>query len=390
MINFDILKEDLVNSSKTLLGVGPMSKNCVDVVIEICNTHLVPIQLIASRRQIDSKSNGGGYVNSWSTETLSDYISKYDKNNLVLLSRDHGGPWQNYTEVDRGLDLHDAMDSCKKSFEIDILSDFQFIHVDPSVDINSPVSNADILERVYDLYSFCIDTAKTNNKDIYIEIGTEEQIEGLNEYSEVEHNINSLMNFCKNNSYQDPTFYVVQNGSKVKEAENTGVFQNVDINTYENDEKISQIKEITELCLSYGILPKAHNSDYLSYDTSSIYPKINLKGGNIAPEFGVIESRVIVNLLEQFGLDSELDEFVQLSINSGKWIKWMKEKSKASDLDKAIISGHYIFSLPEFYELKDKIVSGLSAHKVDLDTEIKKALNDSIVSYLKAYGWVVS
>ena len=68
----------------------------------------------------------------------------------------------------------------------------------------------------------------------------------------------------------------------------------------------------------------------------------------------------------------------------------MKEKSKASDLDKAIISGHYIFSLPEFYELKDKIVSGLSAHKVDLDTEIKKALNDSIVSYLKAYGWVVS
>ena len=38
----------------TLLGVGPMSKNCVDVTIELANNHKIPLMLIASRRQIDS------------------------------------------------------------------------------------------------------------------------------------------------------------------------------------------------------------------------------------------------------------------------------------------------------------------------------------------------
>jgi len=51
----------------TLLGVGPVSVNCVDAAIELANEHEVPILLIASRRQIDSEEFGGGYVNNWTT-----------------------------------------------------------------------------------------------------------------------------------------------------------------------------------------------------------------------------------------------------------------------------------------------------------------------------------
>ena len=39
----------------TLLGVGPMSLNCIDAVCEISNGYSIPLMLIASRRQIDSK-----------------------------------------------------------------------------------------------------------------------------------------------------------------------------------------------------------------------------------------------------------------------------------------------------------------------------------------------
>ena len=38
----------------TLLGVGPMSLNCIDASIEIANDYSIPLFLIASRRQIDS------------------------------------------------------------------------------------------------------------------------------------------------------------------------------------------------------------------------------------------------------------------------------------------------------------------------------------------------
>ena len=66
-----MIKQSLIKQIKgkcaTLLGVGPMSLNCVDSVIEISNQEKIPLMLIASRRQIDSEDFGGGYVNNWST-----------------------------------------------------------------------------------------------------------------------------------------------------------------------------------------------------------------------------------------------------------------------------------------------------------------------------------
>ena len=59
----------------TLLGVGPMSLNCVDSVLELSNEYNAPIILIASRRQIDSEQFNGGYVNNWTTSEFTKYIS---------------------------------------------------------------------------------------------------------------------------------------------------------------------------------------------------------------------------------------------------------------------------------------------------------------------------
>ena len=382
-----ILVEKLKNDKLTLLGVGPMSQNCVDVVIDICNTEEVPIQLIASRRQIECESLGGGYVNSWTTESFSEYVKDKDKKNLVLLARDHGGPWQNYSEVEENLDLGLAMSSSKISFKADIENDFDFIHVDPSVDIKNKVSNEDILKRVEDLYKFCIETADVLNKEIFIEVGTEEQVEGLNKIEEVESNLKYIKNFCEKSGMPMPTFYVVQNGSKVKETQNTGVFQNLNLENYDKDSSIRQISLINNLCLNYGVLPKAHNSDYLTYDVSKVYPKINLKGGNIAPEFGVIETQTIIFLLKKYKLFPELEDFVMLALDSQKWVKWMKNNSKADDLEKATIAGHYIFSNKSFTALKEKIDYKLRKFKIDLDYEIKNNLDKSIKTYLKAYGW---
>ena len=44
-----------------------------------------------------------------------------------------------------------------------------------------------------------------------------------------------------------------------------------------------------------------------------------------------------------------------LALDSQKWVKWMKNNSKANDLEKATIAGHYIFSNKSFTALKEKI-----------------------------------
>ena len=51
----DELFEDLLNSKKSLLGAGPMSTNCINAVLNISDKYNIPVQLIASRREIDSE-----------------------------------------------------------------------------------------------------------------------------------------------------------------------------------------------------------------------------------------------------------------------------------------------------------------------------------------------
>ncbi len=79
MDNLELLFNLINNKKCTLLGIGPMSKNCVDVVTDLANDYNIPIMLIASRRQIESKELGSGYVNNWSTEEFSKYIIEKDK-----------------------------------------------------------------------------------------------------------------------------------------------------------------------------------------------------------------------------------------------------------------------------------------------------------------------
>ena len=75
-----------INNKKTLLCVGPMSKNVVDASIELSDKKNIPIILIASRRQVDSKEFGGGYVNGWNTKDFSRYIKK--KGGNLTISND--------------------------------------------------------------------------------------------------------------------------------------------------------------------------------------------------------------------------------------------------------------------------------------------------------------
>ena len=130
----------------TYLGIGPMSKNCVDVTIDLANKYECPFFLIASRRQIDSEQFGGGYVNNWTTEEFAKYVLEKNKKGNIYLCRDHGGPWQNSMEIEKKLNLEEAMDSAKNSYIADIKSGFKILHIDPSIDIFGKVSNEELVD----------------------------------------------------------------------------------------------------------------------------------------------------------------------------------------------------------------------------------------------------
>lgn len=376
------LLQNLKNNTQTLLAAGPMSTSTIDAIISISDEQLIPIQLIASRRQIDSSQHGGGYVNKWSTVEFAEYVNKKCKNNLVFLSRDHGGPWQGSNEVTENMNLEQAMISSKKSLEIDIDSGFRFLHLDPSIDIHKELKIDEILNRVYELYGHVYEYSK-GLENIFIEIGTDLQSDEVSSLEETEYILNKIETFTKNIKHK-PTFYVIQNGTKVQESENVGEYKS---KIHTNNEFQNKIKKLTQLCNKYDIFSKAHNCDYLDSDTLMSLRKCGVNAINIAPEYGIIESRKIISLLKENNLDEEIDEFFNLSFNSNKFQKWLKIDTKLDDFEKAVLSGHYVFSSEEFLHLKKRCIDKLKKRGVDLDHEIRTTLKAYITNHLTSLGW---
>lgn len=297
MNNFKKLHQ-AVSQKKTLLGVGPMSKNIVDASIELSDKHNIPIMLIASRRQIESQIYGGGYVNNWTTNDFSKYVKRKQKKNNIFLARDHGGPWQNQMDIENKLSLKNAMKMAKKSFEDDILNNFSLIHIDTSVSLNNSVSFNQALNRLFELYEHCFIFANKNKKKILFEVGTEEQNGSTSSLEGLELTLNELKNFCTKNKFPMPTFVVVQSGTKVMELRNIGSFEWPTRIKNELPIEIHLLKTL-EICKKYQIYMKEHNADYLSTESLNWHPKIGIHAANIAPEFGVAETKALVDILTE-------------------------------------------------------------------------------------------
>ena len=116
------------------------------------------------------------------------------------------------------------MESAKSSFLEDIKSGFKVLHIDPSIDIHSSPSIDEILDRIFELYEYCWTEAEKLKKDIIFEIGTEEQSGSTNTQEELCYALSKIKTFCESNKFPEPTFVVIQSGTRVKETKNVVSF----------------------------------------------------------------------------------------------------------------------------------------------------------------------
>ena len=72
-----------------------------------------------------------------------------------------------------------------------------------------------------------------------------------------------------------------------------------------------------------------HNADYLSDEALYWHPRLGIHAANVAPEFGVSESKEFVKCLESNSLNALSDQFLELAYSSKKWEKWMITGSNA-------------------------------------------------------------
>ena len=380
--NLNKLK-NLVSRKITLLGAGPMSKFSVDAIIELSNFYDLPIAMIPSRRQIECRELGGGYVNNWSTEEFAQYVKLNDKGGNVLLSRDHCGPWQLEQLDKNGLPntLEAEMQLVKISIEADIKSGFDLIHIDPSLGFKHGLDKNEVREIVYELINFC-ETIRTS--EVLYEIGTEEQVYSSSE--DVESELKVILRDLESKALPIPIFYVHQTGTKVVERRNVGSFDNpLDSKGYLPAS--FNLPRVIELCELNGVWLKEHNADYMSDEALKWHPRFGIHAANVAPEFGYIETQTLINLAKMTSSDDLIENMIEKVNSLGKWKKWMLENSESNQFERMLIAGHYHFSENWHLEWRLELSKRLKTIDIDLNKYVYREVKKSINRYLECFGY---
>ena len=383
----------------TLIGIGPMSKICIRAALELGRDNDLPLMLIASRNQVDSDSFGHGYVCSWDqTRFINDTYAiakEVGFDGLLYFCRDHGGPWQRDEERSAKLDTEKAMELAKKSYMDDMRAGFHLLHIDPTKDphISGTVPLDLVLDRTIELIEYLeSQRVKENLPEMAYEVGTEETNGGLTEESAFENFINELVRRLKEKNLPIPLFVVGQTGTLTRLTENVGHFN------YQFARRLSAIAE------SHGIGIKQHNSDYLRDAILLDHPNLGVTAANVAPEFGVFETRAYLELcnLESIEFKEECSDLKNTlereAVMCERWRKWMftdeeknmpvetvlkDEKLKTLIVD---ICGHYTFENETVKKELQKMRSNLEKIGIDADKYAVRMVKGSIERYTTLFN----
>jgi fructose/tagatose bisphosphate aldolase len=312
--------------------LGPLSKNIVDAVIDYSKISNREFVFIPSRRQIDYK---GGYVNNWTTMEFTRYVREHS---TLKIERDHSGPGQG-TEIDDGL-----VSLCEDA------SNFDIIHIDPW---KAYPAYADGLEWTIRMIKMC----DKINPNLLYEIGTEESIRPFTANS-LDQFVTELSTALEPQLFQKIKYLVIQCGTALLEKHNIG--------TYDPE----RLHKMLDVCLKHKLIAKEHNGDWVSADMVREKERQGLDCINIAPELGTLETQTVLNHVKHN--TEHFNALYKLCLDSNKWVKWVSTDFKPDENkeDLILICGHYVFSSPQFQQIKSQYPT--------VDADIRKALTERL------------
>ena len=400
-----LLDLQATGESATLLGIGPMSKNCVQATLELSKDDDYPVMFIASRNQVDADELGGGYVNGWNQFTFAKAVeevaAEINYDNLCYLCRDHGGPWQRDKERNDHLPTEKAMELGKKSYVADIEAGFDLLMIDPTKDpfeVGKVIPLDTVLERTVDLIEFCEQERKARNlPEIGYEVGTEETNGGLTSTETYETFILKLKEELEKRGLPMPTFIVGQTGTLTRKTEQVGTFN------------FKNAYELAQMAKKYGVGLKEHNGDYLDDVTLLEHIPSAITATNVAPQYGTEETRAYLNLaaveakLVEYGLVKDAsntrDVLLEHAIKSERWRKWMVGEQKELTVDQIMeqndaelqaeildIAGHYTFNDDEVKSEIEKMYKNLKVHNIDGQRYVVDHIKRPIRDYAECYN----
>ena len=387
----------------TLLGIGPMSPMLLQGTLELAKEQDFPIMFIASRNQVDAECFGRGYVSNWDQKdfcaALDAMAKKVGFDGLYYVCRDHGGPWQRDEERKAELPEDEAMALGLKSYYEDIDAGFDLLHIDPTKDphtVGAVVPMDVVLRRTVELIEKCeAYRTEKNLPPLGYEVGTEETNGGLTGTAEFELFIDKLMTMLDEKGLPHPQFIVGQTGTLTRLTENIGKY------SFENALKLGKVTADNAMEL------KEHNGDYLADDILLMHPALGVGSCNVAPEYGVMETRAYLELsrleqkLKEIGVLTETGNAAEVlsraAIETGRWRKWMVGDTAKLSVEEVLedaaltaqitdISGHYAFDNPVVSAELTAMLDRLEAVNVPARRYVIDKIKSRIGEYVTCYN----
>ena len=397
-MNLSQLVSRTLQQHVTLLGIGPMSKAVLQAGFELAKEQDFPLMLIASRNQVDSAAFGYGYVGGWDQAAFGaacgEMAQQVGFDGLYYLCRDHGGPWQRDEERAAALPEEEAMDRALRSFIADLHAGFGLLHVDPTKDPHvlgqyrtSSIPMDVVLQRTVAL----IDGIEQERRraglpEVAYEVGTEETSGGLTSPEAFGDFVRQLCETLDRKGLPRPSFIVGQTGTLVRLTENVGRF------SQEN------AGDLAAIARENGVGLKEHNTDYIPDADLLLHPALRVTAANVAPEFGVVETRACKVLCaiarEMGGTEDMLRIWQRAAVDSNRWRKWMTQDITPEQLqndeqlaDQVLdIAGHYCFDQPDVQAARVEMTAFLEEHGVPAQRYVVESVKASIARYVRAFG----
>ena len=226
----------------------------------------------------------------------------------------------------------------------DATNNFDIIHIDPwKVYTENKDGLFETIENIKYINSI--------NKNCFFEVGTEEAIRKF-EIEEFDIFLNDLKKYL-GNLFDNIKYGVIQSGTRLIETKNIGRFDS------------ERLEKMINICNKYKILSKEHNGDYLSLDSIKHRFDLGLSAINIAPEFGIFETDILLEHMT----NEQKEDFFNICYKSGKWKNWVDDNFKPFDNKTELIRicGHYQFNSLDFKKMN-----------LNIDEEIKERLYNKI------------
>ena len=408
-MNNKITITEMMNAAKTLknngekftlLGIGPMSKPLLKATLELAKEKDFPIMLIASRNQVDSDEFGHGYVRDWDQDRFAADVKETEEeigfDGLCYLCRDHGGPWQRDEERSAKLPVGEAMERCIRSYKHDMEAGFDLLHIDPTKEPEFAMGTVPfdlVIDRTVEIIEELEKYRKEKGiPEIGYEAGTEETNGGLTSVDAFSSFIDTLVAKLSEKGIKAPEFVVGQTGTLTRLTENVGNFNR------ENAALLSAN------AAKHGVGVKEHNGDYLSDKILLEHPVLGITAMNVAPEFGVIETRAYLELAKtekrtvSADKRSKLTEVMSVhAVKSERWRKWVVGDMTTASVEKVLedkelttqitdICGHYTYEIPVVKAEIQKMLNNLKEIGIDGEGYVNYMLKNSIDRYAYCFG----